>query len=256
MDPGFRAQGVLLASFELGKQGREDTVVRQLLQEVRAAPHVISAAATTNFLIGSGMWSLVVRTDFATRDSRFTWVSPDFFATLGTPILAGRDLSSNDRRTSPKVAIVNEIFAQTFFPGTEPIGKTFRTATEPDYPEAEYEIVGLVKNSRYFALQATEPPMVYGSVQQFPPGVTGTMIFIRSSAPSRRSRRPCAGASRRGGRARDCSSRYSNRGFPTVSYASASWPHYPASSVSWPHCSPASVSTAFWLIRRCADVAR
>ncbi|HXJ44215.1 MAG TPA: FtsX-like permease family protein, partial [Bryobacteraceae bacterium] len=183
LDPGFRAQGVLQASFELGEQERDETAVRQLLEEVRATPQVESAAATTNFLIASGMWSLVVRTDAAIRDSRFTWVSPGFFSTLGTPILAGRDFHSNDGRTSPKVAIVNEIFARTYFPGSNPIGKTFRTVTEPDYPEAEYEIVGLAKNTKYLLLQAAEPPMVYAPVGQFPPGVAGTMIFIRSSAP-------------------------------------------------------------------------
>jgi predicted permease len=184
MDPGFRAQGVLQASFELGRQDRRDeTVLRQLLAEVRATPQVESAASTTNFLIQSGMWSLGIRTDAAKPESRFTWVSPDFFATVGTPILAGRDFSTNDARSSPKVAIVNEIFAHVFFPGVNPIGKAFRTVTEPNYPEAEYEIVGLVKNTRYFALQAAEPPMVYGPVSQFPPGVTGTMIFIRTSAP-------------------------------------------------------------------------
>src|SRR5439155_15320044 len=85
--------------------------------------------------------------------------------------------------TSPMVAIVNEILAHTFFPGSDPIGKTFRTVTEPDYPEAEYEIVGLVKNTRYFTLQAPEPPMAYGPASQFPPGVAGTMMFIRTSAP-------------------------------------------------------------------------
>jgi predicted permease len=151
MDPGFRAQGVLQATFELGKQEHVETVLRQLLAEVRGVPQVVSAATTTNFLIGSGMWSLIARTRAASRDARFTWVSPGFFATLGTPILAGRDFTSNNRRTSPKVAIVNEIFAQSFFPGSDPIGKTFRTVKEPDYPEAEYEVVGLVKNTRYFS---------------------------------------------------------------------------------------------------------
>ena len=183
MDPGFRAQGVLQAAVELGKQDQDETVVRQLLAEVRGTPQVESAAATTNFLIGSGMWSLGIRTDSASRESRFTWVSPGFFATLGTPVLAGRDFTTNDGRTSPKVAIVNEIFAHTFFPGANPIGKTFRTVCEPNYPEAEYEVVGLVKNTRYFMLQAAEPPMAYGAASQFPAGVVGTMIFIRSSAP-------------------------------------------------------------------------
>ena len=183
MDPGFRAQGVLEVNVGMGRQSHDETVLRQLLVEVQSTPQVESAAATTNFLIGSGMWSLGIRTDIANRESRFTWVSPSFFATLGTPILAGRDFNTNDSRSSPKVALVNEIFAHMFFPGVNPIGKTFRTVAEPNYPEAEYEIVGLVKNTRYFTLQAAEPPMAYGPISQFPPAVVGDMIFIRSSAP-------------------------------------------------------------------------
>jgi predicted permease len=183
MDPGFRARGVLQATFELDKQAQDEAVLRQLLEEVRPIPQVESAASTTNFLIGSGMWSLVVRTDAMVRDARFTWVSPGFFTTLRTPILAGRDFTNNDSRTSHKVAVVNEIFAQMFFPGTNPIGRTFRTLPEPDYPEAQYEVVGLIKNTRYLALQDAEPAMVYEPISQFPPGVEGGMMFIRSSAP-------------------------------------------------------------------------
>jgi predicted permease len=181
MDPGFRAEGVLEVNFELGRQSHE--VLRQLLAEVQATPQVESAAATTSFIIGSGSWSLGIRNDPMSRESRFTWVSPGFFGTLGTPILAGRDFSASDSRSSPKVALVNEMFAQTFLPGMNPIGKTFRTAAEPNYPEAEYEIVGLVKNTRYFSLQSAEQPIAYGPIAQFPPDVVGDMIFIRSSSP-------------------------------------------------------------------------
>jgi len=183
MDPGFRAKGVLQATFELGKQDHEEAVLRQLLAEVRSTPQVDYAAATTKFLIGDGMWSLLARTDAATRDARFTWVSPGFFATLGIPMLAGRDFGLNDVRTSPKVAVVNEIFARTFFPGANPIGRTFRTLTEPDYPEAEYGVIALVKNTRYANLQSAEPPMAYIPLSQFPPGNAGNRMVIRSSMP-------------------------------------------------------------------------
>jgi ABC-type antimicrobial peptide transport system permease subunit len=129
------------------------------------------------------MWSLIARTASAGRDVRVTWVSPGLFATLGTPILAGRDFGPNDGRTSPKVALVNEVFAHLFFPGSDPVGKTFRTMPEPDYPEVEYEIVGLVRNTRYFKLQAAEPAMVYAPASQFPPGYFGDIMYIRSRAP-------------------------------------------------------------------------
>jgi len=180
LDPGFRAEGVLMAEFGVPQQA---PLRRELLDEVRSTPMVQSAAATTNFLIGSGSWSLGIRTAGVNHESKFTWVSPGYFSTLETPMLAGRDFNNNDSETSPKVAIVNQIFAHTFFPGANPIGKTFRTAPEPNYPEAEYQIVGLIKNTRYFSLQEAEPPMAYGPVSQYPPGFAGDTMFIRSSAP-------------------------------------------------------------------------
>ena len=180
VDPGFRAQGILLANFDIPRQ---EPLLRHLLEEVRSTPQVDSVAATTNFLIGSGTWSLGIRAGGANSGANFTWVSPGYFATLGTPILAGSDFKSSDRQTSPKVAIVNQIFANTFFPGTSPIGKTFHTTQEPNYPEAEYQIVGLIRNTRYFALQNVEPPMAYGALSQYPPGFAGSMMYIRTSAP-------------------------------------------------------------------------
>ncbi len=180
LDPGFRAQGVLTASFEVPRQA---PLVRQLLEEVRSTPPVESAAGTTNFLIGSGSWSLGIRTGAAMHESRFTWVTPGFFGTLQTPILAGRDFTPDDRETSPRVAIVNQLFAREFFPGVDPLGKTFRTAAEPNYPEAEYQIVGIVKNTRYFSLQDAEPPMAYGPLSQYPPGNASALLFICSRAP-------------------------------------------------------------------------
>jgi predicted permease len=180
LDPGFRAQGLLTASFDLPGAGPER---RQVLDEVRATPVVDSAAGTTNLLIGSGSWSLGIRTPAASQESRFTWVTPGFFATLQTPILAGRDFTRYDTETSPKVAIVNQLFARQFFPGADPVGKTFRTVAEPNYPAAEYQIVGVVENTRYLSLQNAEPPMAYGPLSQYPPGSAGALMFLRTRAP-------------------------------------------------------------------------
>ena len=180
MDPGFRAEGLLLAVFDLPYDGPPQA---QLLEQVRATPQVESAAAVTNSLIGSGSWSLAIRTAAANRESRFSWVSPDYFRTLRTPILKGRDFTVSDTVNSPKVAIVNQLFASMFFPGADPIGKTFRTIAEPNYPAAEYQIVGLIRNTRYFSLQDAEPPMAYGAISQYPAGFAGGIVFLRSGAP-------------------------------------------------------------------------
>ncbi len=183
MDPGFRAQGLLLADFDAPKQ---TPVLRELLEIVRTTPQVDSAAATTNFLIGGGSWTLGIKTPGLNEDSMFTWVGPKYFETLQTRVIAGRDFDANDSETSPKVAIVDEKFAQRFFAGSNPVGKTFRTSPEPNFPEAEYEIVGLVRNSRYLSLKDSggpEPPLAYGCASQYPAGFAGNQIYIRTSGP-------------------------------------------------------------------------
>jgi predicted permease len=189
LDPGFREQGILMASFDMSRFVRpiDKAAVheyqRQLLNVVRSTPGVEAAASTTNFLIGGGMWSLGTNTNGRRSSSRFTWISPGYFATLETPILAGRDFNNADSETSPKVAIVNQRFARRFFPNTNPLGRTFRTTAEPNYPEAEYQIIGLIKDTKYFDLREPAPPIAYAPASQYPPIAAYSMMYIRSSAP-------------------------------------------------------------------------
>jgi predicted permease len=74
-------------------------------------------------------------------------VSPNYFETIGTPLLRGRVIGEQDTPTSQRVAVVDENFAHKFFPKDDPIGRHFGF----DLPghNADYEIVGIVKNTRY-----------------------------------------------------------------------------------------------------------
>ena len=188
--PGFRSEGILVTWFDASRMGMAKSEIkafqRQLLNEVRTVPQVEAAAATTTVLIGGGSWSLGIRTGGAEGSSKFTWVSPGSFATLGTPLLEGRDFDDRDTETSPRVAVVNRLFAAKFFPGADPVGKTFRTAPEPNYPEAEYQVVGLIENTRYWDLRDAPPPMAYAPLTQYPAGGPWAELYIRSSAPAER----------------------------------------------------------------------
>ena len=62
---------------------------------------------------------------------------------------------------SPKVAIVNQRFVEQFFAGKNALGKNFRTVSEPNYPEAEHQIIGVIKNTRYADLRGQMPPIAY-----------------------------------------------------------------------------------------------
>ena len=187
LDPGFRERGILEATFDMSHAGLAYRAIqpfqRDFLEEIRAIPQVEAAASTTVFLIRNGMWSLGVRAGAAEGESRFTWVSPGYFQLLDTPLLAGRDFNSSDSGTSPKVAIVNQTFARRYFGNVNPVGKTFRSRAEPNYPEAEYEIVGVSKDTRYFDLREPTPPMSYAPASQHPSLGPWSNLYIRSSAP-------------------------------------------------------------------------
>jgi predicted permease len=84
---------------------------------------------------------------------RVAWnsLSPGYFATVGTPILLGRDFDLRDNETAPKVVIVNESLAGRAFPGQNPIGHRLGPAT----------IIGVVKDSRYNGARDQPRPVMY-----------------------------------------------------------------------------------------------
>ena len=185
LDPGFRIRGILLAQFELSRSGLPveaiKPAVQRIVAEVQATPRVEAAAATTNVLINGGTWSLGL-TGGLTGGSQFAWVSPGYFATIESPILRGRDFTLADVEHGPGVVIVNEAFAWKYFAGADPLGKTFRTAREPGYPEAEYRIIES-RNTRYNDLRNSPPPQSFAPIAQHPSYGPAATLYVRSSAP-------------------------------------------------------------------------
>jgi predicted permease len=96
-------------------------------------------------------------------------VGPDFFETLGVPVLAGRDFADSDTATSPHVGIVNELFAKRFLPNQDPLGHSIGTA------DGKYQmtIVGVVKDHKYRSIDEEPIPMAWYMYAQIP--VTGKM---------------------------------------------------------------------------------
>jgi predicted permease len=94
---------------------------------------------------------------------QFVIVSPRYFAAMRIPLLAGRDFTDQDDAGAPAVAIVNEAFAQRFWPGQDPIGRKFRSGG------GDVTIVGLARNGKYNRLDETPAPFLYVSYQRAVP---------------------------------------------------------------------------------------
>jgi predicted permease len=97
-------------------------------------------------------------------------IAPSFFATLGIPILAGRDFTTGDDPTAPPVAIVNETLAQRFWPGQTAVGKRLEA---PD--GFAVEVVGLARDSKYESLQEEPKAFMYRPLDQ---SVSSTPTFL------------------------------------------------------------------------------
>jgi predicted permease len=190
LDPGFREKGILVTYVDLKPLAlpteRYVPFIRDLLGAVKTLPQVESSASSTHIpLNANSTWNLGVRVNGAEGGCKFAWVSPEYFETMQIPLLAGRGFNDRDTEKSPHVAVVNEAFLRKYLPGMSATGGTIRTNAESGYPETEYEIVGLVKDTKYTDLREPTPPMAFAPADQFPDTRGWAVLLIRfSSSPS------------------------------------------------------------------------
>jgi len=98
-------------------------------------------------------------------------------------LLSGRDFNEHDTATSPNVALVNETFLRRYLGNANPIGATVRTGAEPGYPEATYEVIGVVKDTKYGNLRQEIPPIAFAPAPQHPISGPWAAAVVRSSEP-------------------------------------------------------------------------
>jgi len=187
LNPGMRESGITVAFLGFWQShlqsDRWGSYETELLDEIRSVPGVRSAAISTRVPLVGGSWEHGVRVGAREGTSKFTWVSPDYFHTMEIPIVRGRSFGRDDTASSPRVAIVNETFVRQFL-GGNPIGQTLRTNEEPDYPSTQYEIVGVIPDTRYNDLRSATPPMTFAPATQFPAQGPWGQVMIRSELPS------------------------------------------------------------------------
>lgn len=136
--------------------GRVEQTLEQALSSVRAIPGVSSATLTGEPLLsGSSSNTTVTREDGSTADVYFNRVGPDYFATMGIPLAAGRAVDGTDRNGTPRVIVVNESAARLLFGPGSPLGRHIRMFN------VEAEVVGVVRDTKYATVRAAAPPTMF-----------------------------------------------------------------------------------------------
>ncbi len=154
---GFDTSGRLMVHIDPLTAGysqeRLPALGQQLRDRLRQIPGVRSVSYSMYSPQDGDSWNdgiaIQGRTPESTQDTNVGWVrvSPDYFKTIGTPLVRGRTIGEQDTATSQKVAVVDESFVHKFFPKEDPIGQHFGFA-QPGH-SGDFEIVGVVRDTQY-----------------------------------------------------------------------------------------------------------
>lgn len=188
VDLGFNPARLLIFHVDPSLNGydmnRVERLYGQLLQRLGAIPGVASATVT-DIVPLSGLqnnWTFTVPGS-EPKNVKFARVGPAYFETFGIPTVIGRTIGVQDHSGAPGVAVVNEAAARTLFGPGSALGRTLVMQSDPP---VTFEIVGIVKDSRYTSPRDAMPPTVYLPYAQTTLGRLGPMtVAVRSTlAPS------------------------------------------------------------------------
>ena len=166
IDPGFSTHNIAVAHLDPGSLGYTEAQDRQfyqqLLERVRALPGVKSASLSDYLPLGTSRSVHGVQIDGANpapgqKDIPIqeASVAPDFFNTMGIPVLNGREFSIQDVQPNSGKVIINQAMATHYWPGRNPIGQHFKDGKQT------VEIVGLVKTGKYRSLSEDPIDFMY-----------------------------------------------------------------------------------------------
>jgi predicted permease len=173
-DFGFDRENVVQAHFDPRIAGYKpeqlEGLYDRLLHRVEALPGVRSATLASIAPLSNTRWNGPIEVPGRVAqpgenlNSSVNGVAPRYLETVGTPLLRGRPIGREDKADSPHVAVVNETFAAAFFPRDEPLGQRVRFG-DPGLA-GDWEIVGVVKDSKYNSPRETAQRMIYVPLSQ------------------------------------------------------------------------------------------
>jgi putative ABC transport system permease protein len=175
---GFQPAGVLTARTTLADPRfprREDRALygERILERLKREPGITNASITLALPMMNVDWKAEFPTPGASAGSdplkeiaTYLTISPDYFATLGIPMKAGRIFTRRDSLGSPPVVIISEAFARRYYPSINPLGKSFQYKVGKEQITAE--IVGVAGNAKHLKPDEPPRPAIYQPYAQLP----------------------------------------------------------------------------------------
>ena len=187
-DPGFQSDGLVEFSVDPSLNGYTQPRIQDLFARIReesmGLPDVRSASMTTVPLMANSSWQATVSVQgYQAREGEnmnpeVNAIGPAYFRTLGIQMLAGRDFDERDRPGAARVAIVNESFQRYFYGDGSAIGRRFTIGATG--PQAEREIVAVVRDVKTTSLKDDTPRVVYLPITQ-EEQLDATSFYVRTA---------------------------------------------------------------------------
>jgi len=193
-DLGFDRAGVLVANVNAQRSAVQPASrmahYERLREAIQHSAGVASAAASAVTPVSGSTWQYTIDVPdlpdlpASDRGVYVNLVTPDWFRTYATAIVAGRDFSTSDVAGAPNVALINQTLASQIFKDLNPIGRRIVQPGRPGTPARSMEIVGVVADAVYRSLRDPAPPTLYLSLAQHPDPMSSVSFSIRAEAGS------------------------------------------------------------------------
>lgn len=172
IDPGFNPHNILMASYNLFTAGYTEATGtefhRQLQAKLEAVPGVQSVTLSTRVPLTFSGGSTAVKPEGyvspanESMETQVAIISTNYFHTMQIPIVGGRDFAPQDTKTSQRVVIVSQAFANRYWPGQEPLGKRLNS----DFTHEWFTVVGVARDCKEISLNEKPLPFLYLPVTQ------------------------------------------------------------------------------------------
>ncbi|HEV8397320.1 MAG TPA: ABC transporter permease [Vicinamibacterales bacterium] len=188
-DLGFRSDGLLLARVNLGRlvqdTAGQNRALRALVARLSEIPDVERVSFSQLGLLSDGRSTAAFTVEGSLRpqerpsDGALDRVAPDYFATLGIPVIGGRDIESRDDAGAARVTVVNLAFASRFFGNGAAVGHRV-VVGEPTGERTSYTIVGVAADAHTHALRGAAEPRFYVPAEQRPSAAATRTLLVRT----------------------------------------------------------------------------
>ncbi|MPZ18334.1 MAG: FtsX-like permease family protein [Luteitalea sp.] len=173
IDPGIRADHLMTFSLGPKLHGYTDERIAQLHEQLTSRlsriPGVVLVSSAWAAVITGSTSRMRISVEGYTppsggsAKSNYNRVGADYFRTMGTPLIAGREFTRADNTAAPPVAIVNEAFVQQFLPNQDPLGRHLGSGSDEALPTT---IVGVVENAKFSRMREDTTPTFYRPLRQ------------------------------------------------------------------------------------------